>query len=122
MRLLPPMLLATATGWREPKLLAETAGLQANDFIDKQTKLFTAQYAVPLTLKMLNKITGGLQNAVLNWNLKLRFNFPISLASQISILSAISGRISQRIHWCLFQRSLGFVLCTEQSFRRSLWH
>lgn len=66
------------------------------DFIDKHTKLFTAQYAVSLTLKMLNKITGGLQNAVLRWNLKCGFNFPISLPPQISIPSAISARVSQK--------------------------
>lgn len=45
---------------------------------------------------MLNKITGGLQNAVLRWNLKCGFNFPISLPPQISVLSAISARISQK--------------------------
>lgn len=92
------------------------------DFIDKQAKLFTAQHAVSLTPKMLDKITGGLRNAVLDWNLKCRFNFPISRPSQISILSAIPARISQRIHGRPFQKSLGFVSCTEQSFRRSLWH
>lgn len=118
MSLRPP----TATGWRERQLLANTAGLQATDFIDKQNKLFPAQYAVSLTLKTLNKITGGLQDAVLDLNLKCRFNFPISYPPHHKYPFYQQFRHGEptAVH---FRRVLGLYCVQNNNLSaRGLWH